>query len=94
MKNPIRGVLAALAASTLLAGPAAAELTGTLKIASDMSNPAPRAVMEDMVARFGEMHPGLEIELTITDREAACSWISRTFGPKVTWRHWPRPKAR
>ncbi len=70
MKNPIRGVLAALAASTLLAGPAAAELTGTLKIASDMSNPAPRAVMEDMVARFGEMHPGLEIELTITDREA------------------------
>jgi len=45
-------------------------LTGTLKISSDMSNPAPRAVMEGMVERFGEMHPDLEIDLTITDREA------------------------
>ena len=65
-----RGILAALACSTFIAGPASADLTGTLKIASDMSNPAPRAVMEDMIARFGAMHPDLEIELTITDREA------------------------
>ena len=70
MTNSLRGTIAALFASTLLAGPASAELTGTLKIASDMSNPAPRAVMEGMVERFGAMHPGLEIELTITDREA------------------------
>ncbi len=45
-------------------------LTGDLVIFSDMSNPAPRAVMEDMVARFGEMHPDLSIELTVIDREA------------------------
>ena len=35
-----------------------------------MSNPAPRAVMEGMVERFGEMHPDLNIELTVIDREA------------------------
>ncbi|MEP4197809.1 MAG: ABC transporter substrate-binding protein [Aliishimia sp.] len=71
MTKTLSGVLAALACTTFLAGPAAAaDLTGTLKISSDMSNPAPRAVMEDMVARFGEMHPDLEVELTITDREA------------------------
>ena len=70
MTKTLRGALAALVCSTFIAGPAAAELTGTLKISSDMSNPAPRAVMEGMVERFGAMHPGLEIELTITDREA------------------------
>ncbi|MEM9583343.1 MAG: ABC transporter substrate-binding protein [Pseudomonadota bacterium] len=45
-------------------------LSGDLVIFSDMSNPAPRAVMEGMVERFGEMHPDLNIELTIIDREA------------------------
>lgn len=45
-------------------------LSGDLIIFSDMSNPAPRAVMEGMVARFGEQHPDLNIELTIIDREA------------------------
>jgi multiple sugar transport system substrate-binding protein len=64
--------LAALAASTLLAGPVLAQeqLSGDLIIFSDMSNPAPRAVMEGMVERFGEMHPDLNIELTVIDREA------------------------
>jgi multiple sugar transport system substrate-binding protein len=68
--------LAALAASTVLAGSALApalaqeQLSGELTIFSDMSNPAPRAVMEGMVERFGEMHPDLEIELTVIDREA------------------------
>jgi multiple sugar transport system substrate-binding protein len=67
---------AALAASTMLAAglaaPASAQdkLSGELTIFSDMSNPAPRAVMEDMVERFGEMHPELDIELTVIDREA------------------------
>lgn len=70
MTKTLRGALAALVCSTFIAGPAAAELTGTLKISSDMSNPAPRAVMEGMVERFGAMHPDLNIELTITDREA------------------------
>ena len=57
----------ALAAFT---GPASAQLSGDLVIFSDMSNPAPRAVMEGMVERFGEMHPDLDIELTVIDRDA------------------------
>ena len=66
-------LLGALAGTTMLAGAAFADghaLKGDLKIFSDMSNPAPRAVMEGMVARFGEMHPDLNIELTVIDREA------------------------
>ena len=52
-----RFTAAALALSTAIAGPLAAQdsdLSGTLTIFSDMSNPAPRAVMEGMVERFGE----------------------------------------
>lgn len=61
------------AAVALTAGATLAQdsnLTGTLKIFSDMSNPAPRAVMEDMAARFDAMHPDLTVELTVIDREA------------------------
>ena len=66
-----KSLLAALVAGSILTTPAfAQELSGDLTIFSDMSNPAPRAVMEDMVVRFGEMHPDLEIELTTIDREA------------------------
>ena len=61
---------AALAASALLATPASAGLTGNLKIFLDTSNPAPRATMEAMIARFAALHPDLEIETTIIDREA------------------------
>lgn len=75
----------ALCTSTLLAGPALAEshgmaLSGDLRIISDMSNPAPRAVMEGMVADFGEMHPDLNIELTIVDREAWKTQIRNALG--------------
>ena len=75
MVTHYRAALAALAMSTSLASGAFAEshemaLSGELKIFSDMSNPAPRAVMEGMVERFGEMHPDLDIELTVIDREA------------------------
>ncbi|MEM7521480.1 MAG: ABC transporter substrate-binding protein [Pseudomonadota bacterium] len=67
-------VLAAIAGTTMLAGMAFADghakLSGDLVIFSDMSNPAPRAVMEGMVERFGAMHPDLNIELTVIDREA------------------------
>lgn len=48
----------------------AQSLTGDLVIFSDMHDPAPRAAMEDMAARFGEMHPDLNVEVTIIDREA------------------------
>ena len=63
---------AALAATTaLLAEPAAAQdLSGTLRIISDMSNPAPRAVMEQLAADFDAMHDDLTVELTVVDREA------------------------
>lgn len=75
----------ALGASALLAGAAFAgshgeSLSGDLKIISDMSNPAPRAVMEGMVADFGEMHPDLNIELTIVDREAWKTQIRNALG--------------
>ena len=68
----MRSLLTALAATTMLAGPALAqsELTGTLRIISDMDDPAPRAVMEGLAADFGALHPGLEIELEIVDRDA------------------------
>ncbi len=63
---------AALSVGMALAAPGAgaSDLSGTLTIFSDMSNPAPRAVMEDMAARFDAMHPDLDVELTIIDREA------------------------
>ena len=47
-----------------------ADLSGTLTIFSDMSNPAPRAVMEGLAQEFDEMHPDLTVDLTIIDREA------------------------
>ncbi len=61
-------VAAGIAASAMPAN--AQSLSGDLVIFSDMSNPAPRAVMEGMVARFAEMHPDLNVELTVIDREA------------------------
>ena len=60
---------AALAAA-LLSAPASAGLSGDLKIFLDTSNPAPRATMEAMIARFQALHPDLKIETTIIDREA------------------------
>jgi multiple sugar transport system substrate-binding protein len=81
----MKTTITALAATTLLAAPALADthdaqLTGELRIISDMSNPAPRAVMEGMVADFQEMHPELDIELTIVDREAWKTQIRNALG--------------
>ncbi|WP_417243672.1 ABC transporter substrate-binding protein [Celeribacter sp.] len=71
MRSMKKLMLAGLAATTMMSGAAFAEgLSGELRIFSDMSNPAPRAVMEGMVDRFGALHPDLDIELTIIDREA------------------------
>ncbi|MGJ8628422.1 MAG: ABC transporter substrate-binding protein [Sulfitobacter sp.] len=47
-----------------------AKLSGDLKIFLDTSNPAPRAAMEGMIARFEEKHPDLNVETTVIDREA------------------------
>ncbi len=71
MRSIIKASVATLAASTALAGTAfAADLSGELNITSDMSNPAPRAVMEGLAAKFDEMHPNLTVNLTVVDREA------------------------
>ncbi len=74
MRSIFKASLGALAATTMLAGTAFAgghgALQGELNITSDMSNPAPRAVMEGLAAQFDEMHPDLTVNLTIVDREA------------------------
>ena len=73
MRSITKTSFAALAAASIVATSAFADghaLSGDLKITSDMSNPAPRAVMEGLVADFQELHPDLNIELTIVDREA------------------------
>lgn len=74
MRSTFKASIAALATSAMLAGGAfsasAQGLTGDLNIFLDTSNPAPRAVMETMIAQFQEMNPDLTIETTIIDREA------------------------
>lgn len=73
MHSITKSTFAALAAASIAASAAFADghqLSGDLRITSDMSNPAPRAVMEGLVAGFQELHPDLNIELTIVDREA------------------------
>ncbi|WP_439143063.1 ABC transporter substrate-binding protein [Planktotalea sp.] len=74
MRSIIKASIATLTATTILAGAAFADghaaLKGELNITSDMSNPAPRAVMEGLAAQFDEMHPDLTVNLTIVDREA------------------------
>ena len=74
MRSMLKASVAALSASAILAGSAAFagshSLSGDLKIFLDTSNPAPRATMEAMIADFQEMHPDLNIETTVIDREA------------------------
>ncbi|MDX8353894.1 ABC transporter substrate-binding protein [Cognatiyoonia sp. IB215182] len=56
------------------------DLSGELNIISDMSNPAPRAVMEGLAADFDALHPNLEVNLTIVDREAWKTQIRNALG--------------
>lgn len=70
MQSTLKASIAALAAGAVLATPALAQdLSGKLVIFSDMHDPAPRATMEALAAEFDEMHPGLEVDLTIINRE-------------------------
>jgi multiple sugar transport system substrate-binding protein len=77
----LRTKLAATAAvSALLSTTAYADdLTGTLRIISDMSNPAPRAIIETLAADFDAMHPDLTVELEVVDREAWKSQINNAL---------------
>jgi multiple sugar transport system substrate-binding protein len=70
MNRTLKASVLGLAGLGLLTSTALADMSGDLRIISDMSNPAPRAVMEGLVADFGELHPDLTIELEIVDREA------------------------
>ncbi len=83
MHSILKTSLAALVAAGVTASSAFADghaLSGDLKIISDMSNPAPRAVMEGLVADFGALHPELNVELTIVDREAWKTQIRNALG--------------
>jgi len=69
MCSILKTPLAVLATSVALSGAAYADdLSGTLRIFSDMSNPAPRAIIEELTAEFDAMHPDLSVELTVIDR--------------------------
>ena len=73
MHSMMKATVASLAlgvASTSAMADGHSTLEGTLRIVSDMSNPAPRAVIEGMAADFDAMHPNLTVELEIVDREA------------------------
>lgn len=71
MRSILKASAVALVTSAALAtGAFAAEkLSGDLKIFLDTSNPAPRATFEGIIAQFDEMHPDLNIETTIIDRD-------------------------
>ncbi len=73
MRSMLKATVASLTLAAVSAGGAFAgshALSGDLKIFLDTSNPAPRATMEAMIADFAEMHPDLNIETTVIDREA------------------------
>lgn len=66
----MRSMLLASVAAMTMSGAHAEGLTGDLTIFLDTSNPAPRATMEAMIARFQAENPDLNIETTVIDREA------------------------
>ena len=70
MRSILKATAVSLATLVALAGPASAELTGNLKINLDTSNPAPRATMEALIAKFQSANPALNITTNIIDREA------------------------
>ncbi|MEJ6402816.1 ABC transporter substrate-binding protein [Yoonia sp. 2307UL14-13] len=80
LKTSLAALVAAGVTATSVVADGHAALSGDLRITSDMSNPAPRAVMEGMVADFAELHPDLNIELTIVDREAWKTQIRNALG--------------
>jgi multiple sugar transport system substrate-binding protein len=85
MRSIFKATVASLATTAVMSTAAFADghsapLTGDLKIVADMSNPAPRAVIEGLVADFGEMNPDLSIELTVVDREAWKTQIRNSLG--------------
>ncbi len=75
MKHRTQVYAIAIATALIGSGAYAQELSGTLRIISDMSNPAPRSIMEGLASDFDAMHADLAVELEIVDREAWKSQI-------------------
>ena len=72
MRSILKASIAALGLAAITVGGTSASgqsLSGDLKIFLDTSNPAPRATMEAVIARFQAIHPDLNIETTVIDRE-------------------------
>ncbi len=72
MRSILKASIAALGFAAMTVGGTSASgqsLSGDLKIFLDTSNPAPRATMEAVIARFQANHPDLNIETTVIDRE-------------------------
>jgi multiple sugar transport system substrate-binding protein len=72
MRSILKASIAALGLAAMTVGGTSASgqsLSGDLKIFLDTSNPAPRATMEAVIARFQAEHPDLNIETTVIDRE-------------------------
>ena len=72
MRSILKASIAALGLAAMTVGGTSASgqsLSGDLKIFLDTSNPAPRATMEAVIARFQAKHPDLNIETTVIDRE-------------------------
>lgn len=72
MRSILKASIAALGLAAMTVGGTSASgqsLSGDLKIFLDTSNPAPRATMEAMIARFSAEHPDLNIETTVIERE-------------------------
>jgi multiple sugar transport system substrate-binding protein len=70
MNFVMKATAASLATIVALSAPVSAELTGELKINLDTSNPAPRATMESLIAKFQADNPALSITTNVIDREA------------------------
>ena len=85
MRSMLKASVGALTALAMTAGVSHADghsnLEGTLRIISDMSNPAPRAVMEGLSADFDALHPNLTVELEVVDREAWKTQIRNALDP-------------
>ena len=67
MFHKVAKTAAAFMLTSALSLPAYADLSGTLRIMSDMSNPAPRAIMESLASGFDALHPNLKVELEVVD---------------------------
>ena len=68
MKNLLAGAL--VGASALLASTVASVAEGELIISANTSDAAPRAAFEEVVAKFKEANPGIDVQFNVIEHEA------------------------